>query len=285
MAEIASIVNQPLTGGNNGTDNITNEDYMNAMSAFEGYKIDGFTLDGVSDAALQAAAQAWVDKNKTNGANILCFMGAAKDTDIDLVNTQSKAFNDEAITNVGTSGIYEGIEYSPGEVACYIVGLAVSKGIKESICNASTIFEDVSPKLSRTQVEAALAAGTLVLVNEQQNVIVVDDVNTLKKISEGQSEAMGYIRAVKFLYTVDADTSAKRSDFIGLNNDDSGQKVVISALKKYFETLQGDGVIGDFAVEIDKELQANAKSDEFYWKWNAVYINIMKKIFGTGYVQ
>ncbi len=285
MAEIASIVNQPLTGGNNGTDNITNEDYMNAMSAFEGYKIDGFTLDGVTDEALQAAVQAWVDKNKASGANVLCFVGAAKGTDIDIVNTQSKVFNDEAITNVGISGIYEGVEYTPAEVACYIAGLAVSKGIKESICNASTIFEDVSPKLSRTQVEAALAAGTLVLLNEQQNVIVVDDVNTLKKIGEGQSEAMGYIRAVKFLYTVDADTSAKRSDFIGLNNDDSGQKIVISALKKYFETLQSNGVIGDFTVEIDKELQANAKSDEFYWKWNAVYINIMKKIFGTGYVQ
>ncbi|PRR85963.1 phage tail sheath family protein [Clostridium luticellarii] len=284
---LASIVNQPLTGGNNGTDSITNEEYMDAMSTFEGYKIDGFTLDGVSDAALQAAVQAWVDKNKTNGANILCFMGAAKDTDIDIVNTQSKAFNDEAITNIGVSGIYEGVEYSPAEVACYITGLAVGKGIKDSIVNQATIFEDVSPKLTRTQVETALAAGTLVLVNEQQSVIVVDDVNTLKKFADGQSEALGYIRAVKFLYTVDADTSAKRSDFIGqTNNDDIGQKVVISALKKYFETLQGAGVIkDDFTVEIDKELQANAKSDEFYWKWSATYVNVMKKIFGTGYVQ
>jgi hypothetical protein len=284
---LASIVSQPLAGGNNGTTNITNQEYMDAMAAFEGYKIDAFTLDGVSDAALQAAVQAWVDKNKASGANVLCFVGAAKNTDIDIVNTQSKVFNDEAITNVGTSGIYEGIEYSPAEVACYITGLAVGKGIKESICNASTIFEDVSPKLNRTQVEAALAAGTLVLVNEQQSVIVVDDVNTLKKFADEQSEALGYIRAVKFLYTVDADTSAKRSDFIGqTNNDDIGQKVVISALKKYFETLQGAGVIkDDFTVEIDKELQANAKSDEFYWKWSATYVNVMKKIFGTGYVQ
>ncbi|MFU0784305.1 phage tail sheath family protein [Clostridium sp.] len=284
---LASIVNQPLTGGDNGTTNITNQEYMDAMSTFEGYKIDGFTLDGVSDAALQAAVQAWVDKNKSNGANVLCFMGAAKDTDIDLVNAQSKSFNDEAITNVGTSGIYEGIEYSPAEVACYITGLAVGKGIKDSIVNQTTIFEDVSPKLTRTQVETALAAGTLVLVNEQQSVIVVDDVNTLKKFADGQSEALGYIRAVKFLYTVDSDTSAKRSDFIGkLTNDDIGQKVVISALKKYFETLQGAGVIkDDFTVEIDKDMQANAKDDEFYWKWSATYVNVMKKIFGTGYVQ
>ncbi|MCH4199275.1 MAG: phage tail sheath family protein [Clostridium tyrobutyricum] len=285
---LASMVNQPFEGGNNGTTGITNQDYMDAMTTFEGYKIDAFTLDGVGDTSLQMSVQAWIDKNKENGADVISYVGDGGNTDttLDDINSQSKTFNDEAVINVGISGTYEGIEYTPAEVACYIAGLAAGKGIKESIVNQKTIFEDVSPRLSRTQVESCLAAGTLVLVNEQQSVIVVDDVNTLKTFKEGQSEAMGYIRAVKFLYTVDTDTSAKRSDFIGQTvNDDTGQKVVVSALKKYFETLQSNGVISEFDVEVDKELQANAKSDEFYWKWNATYVNIMKKIFGTGYVQ
>lgn len=283
---LASIVSQLLTGGDNGTASITNQHYIDAMTAFEGYKLDGFTLDGISDSALQAAVQAWIDKNKINGADVLAFLGAAKDAAIDVVNTQSKAFNDGGIINIGTGGTYEGIEYSPAEVACYIAGLAVSKTIKESICNAETIFEDVNPKLTNEQITSCCAAGTLALVNEQQKVIIVDDVNTLKKFSDEQSESLGYIRAVKFLYSVNEDTSAKRSDFIGkIDNDNSGQKVVISALKKYFETLQNDGIISDFEVEIDTDLQKNAKDDEFYWKWNANYVNIMKKIFGTGYVQ
>ncbi|MBV4447439.1 phage tail sheath family protein [Clostridium tyrobutyricum] len=283
---LANIVSQPFAGGDNGTTNITNQDYMDAMSILEGYKIDGFNLDGVSDAALQAAVQAWIDKSNKNGAGIISVLGGKGKEDIDIINTQSKSFNDMSISNVGVSGTYEGIEYSPAEVACYITGLAVGKGIKESIVNQKTIFEDVSPRLSRDQVESCLAAGTLVLVNENQDIIVVDDVNTLKKFSDGQSEALGYIRAVKFLYTVDSDTTLQRTNFIGqLVNDDTGQKVVISALKKYFETLQNNGVISEFDVEVDKELQANAKSDEFYWKWNATYVNIMKKIFGTGYVQ
>lgn len=285
--KLASIVSQPFAGGNNGTTAITNQNYVDAMTVFEGYKLDGFTLDGVSDSALQAAVQAWIDKNKPNGADVLAFVGAAIDAAIDTINAQSKAFNDEGITNVGTSGIYEGIEYSPAEVACYIAGLAVSKTIKESICNAKTIFEDVNPKLTRDQIVECEASGTLVLVNEQQSVIIVDDVNTLKKFADGQSESMGYIRAVKFTYDVDYDTSLKRSDFVGITiNDTAGQKVVISALKKYFETLQSNDVISsDFAVEIDSALQANAKDDEFYWKWNANYINVVKKIFGTGYIS
>lgn len=283
---LANIVNQQLTGGNNGVTAITNQHYIDAMTTFEGYKKDAFTLDGVGDTSLQMAVQAWIDKNKLNGVDVLGYVGASVESLIDDINSQSQTFNDEAITNVGVSGIYEGVKYSPAETACYIAGLATGKGIKESICNEKTIFEDVEPKLSKDEVNACLAAGTLVFVNEDQNVIVVDDINTLKNYNSEQSKSLGYIRAVKFLYAVDEDTSAKRSDFIGkLTNDDIEQKVVISALKKYFETLQSDGIISDFTVEIDKDLQANAKDDEFYWKWNATYVNVMKKIFGTGYVQ
>ncbi len=283
---LANIVNQQLTGGNNGVTAITNQHYIDAMTTFEGYKKDAFTLDGVGDTSLQMAVQAWIDKNKLNGVDVLGYVGASAESLIDDINSQSQTFNDEAITNVGVSGIYEGVKYSPAETACYIAGLATGKGINESICNEETIFEDVEPKLSKDEVNACLAAGTLVFVNEDQNVIVVDDINTLKNYNSEQSKSLGYIRAVKFLYAVDEDTSTKRSDFIGkLTNDDIGQKVVISALKKYFETLQNDGIISDFTVEIDKDLQANAKDDEFYWKWNATYVNVMKKIFGTGYIQ
>ena len=283
---LANIVNQQLTGGNNGVTAITNQHYIDAMTIFEGYKKDAFTLDGVGDTSLQMAVQAWIDKNKLSNSDVMAYMGAASGSQIDDINSQSKTFNDEAVVNVGVSGIYEGVKYSPAETACYIAGLATGKGIKESTCNEETIFEDVEPKLSTDEIKACLAAGTLIFVNEDQSVIVVDDVNTLKTYSSEQSEALGYIRAVKFLYAVDEDTSIKRSDFIGkVDNDNAGQKVVISALKKYFETLEDNGIINNPVVVIDSDLQANAKSDEFYWKWNADYVNIMKKIFGTGYVQ
>lgn len=285
---LASIVNQAFTGGNNGTTSITNQQYIDAMTAFESYKIDAFTLDGVGDTALQMVVQAWIDKNKSNGADLIGYMGSKGDssTTIDDVNSQSRTFNDEAIVNVGVGGVYEGIKYTPAEVACYIAGLATGKGIKESICNEETIFEDVSPKLNRDEINACEAAGTLILVNEDQSIIVVDDVNTLKKFNDDQSAALGYIRAVKFLYAVDKDTSLKRNEFLGkVSNNNSGQKVVISALKKYFETLQSNEVISDFDVNVDSDLMQSAKDDEFYWKWDATYVNVMKKIYGTGYVK
>ncbi|WP_373845061.1 phage tail sheath C-terminal domain-containing protein, partial [Clostridium sp.] len=203
-------------------------------------------------------------------------------------NTQSKAFNDECVVNIGNGGIYEGVTYTPAESACYVAGIIAAATMKESICNKETIFSDVYPKLSREQIEQCLKAGTLIFAGDgiATNAIVVDDVNTLKSYGEDQSESLGYIRAVRFMHIVNEDTTITKRDYIGKTpNGDLGQKVVLSALKQYFETLQSDGVIGDFTVEVDTDLQANAKDDEFYWKWSADYINVMKKIYGTGYIS
>lgn len=285
---LASVVNQPLTGGSNGTENITNENYVEAMSVFEQYTVNVFTLDGIEDTALQTTVQAWIDRNKSVGYDVIGCFGGSSSTTVDDANTQSKAFNDECVVNVGNGGIYKGVTYTPAESACYVAGIIAATTMKESICNKETIFEGVHPKLSKDQIEDCLKSGTLVFSGDQTstNAIVVDDVNTLKSYGEDQSESLGYIRAVRFMHAVNADTTITKRDYIGKTpNEDLGQKVVISALKQYFETLQSNGVVGDFTVEVDTDLQANAKDDEFFWKWSADYINVMKKIYGTGYIS
>ena len=284
--ELANITNESLTGGNDGTTSITNEHYLKAMENFEGYKADGFCLDGVADESLQNTIKAWVKRNKTRGNNIIAFLGCKHTDNIQQANTKSKQFNFEGVVNVATQGIYEGVKYTPAETACYIAALATGKGLKESICNEKTIFEDVEPRLSKEEIEIALASGTLVMAIDDNEVIVVDDVNTLKKYSEEQNDTWGYIRGIKFMNAVDSDTALKRKEFIGKTpNNKTGQLVVICALKQYFEVLEKEGVIEDFTVEIDEELQKNAKNDEFFWKWNAKYVNVMKRIYGTGYIR
>ncbi|MCJ8173230.1 phage tail sheath family protein [Clostridium botulinum] len=284
--KLGNVANQTITGGNDGTTSITNEHYIKAMEILEGYKADGFCLDGVTDESLQNTVKAWVKRNKTKGNSIIAYLGI-KDTDtIQQANTKSKEFNFKGIVNVGISGYYEGVKYTPTETACYIAGLATGKRLKESICNEKTIFEDVEPRLSKEEVENCLEAGTLVMVKEDDEVIVVDDVNTLKKYSEEQNETWGYIRGIKFMNAVDGDTALKRKEFIGkVPNEGTGRLALICALKQYFEVLEKEGVIEDFTVEIDEELQAKAKNDEVFWKWDAKYVNVMKRIYGTGYLR
>lgn len=285
-AVLEAVVNQPLTGGNDGSKTVTNESYIKALEEFERYTIDSFALDGVNDEILQETVKAWVMKNKEQGNDFTYFTGAKNNQTVSEINEKSKSFNHENIVNVGNSGIFESKKYTPTEVAVYIASLAASQNLKGSICNAKTIFEDVAPKLSTTEVKACLAAGTLVLDTDDKDVVVVDDVNTYKQYTDDKGEALGFIRTINLLSTINKITSLKRKDYEGkVPNDETSRVALICELKQVFEQLASEGIFSEFNVEIDEELQAKAEPDEFFWKWDAIYVNVMKRIYGTGYLR
>lgn len=285
---LADVVSKPLTGGNDGVDGITTEDYLEALAEFEGYKFNGFTLDGVTDSALHTSIKAWIERNRENGNKIRAYIGGSSNEIISEANARSKSLNYEGIHNVGsTGGVLEGVEYTPAEAAVYICALGEGQDIKESLCNQTTIFENVTAHLTNEEIESSIKAGTIILRYDDGAVVVEDDVNTLTTFKEGQGDAWGNLRAIRFIDMVDEDTSLTGNrQYVGkVLNGRTGQLAVLSALKQYFETLQAGELIEDFTVEVDEELQKNAADDEFFWRWDAKYINVMKKIHGTGYIK
>lgn len=284
---LSIVANKGLTGGNDGTTGISNEDYLDAMTVFEAHDIDGFVLDGVSDSALQMSVKTWTDAQKEIGNDFISFIGGASDVTLDAVNALSKQLNTENVVNIGDSLYYQDVLYSAAEVAVYVAALSLGLDLKESICNETTIFSKMKNRHSKTEKTAALNAGTLVFDEKDGSVIIIDDKNTFTGYTDDKSEVFGYIRAVRFRNTVDKDTTTSGDKYVGKTlNNGTGQLSVISSLKQYFETFENNGIIDSgFTVEIDKDLQATAKSDEFFWKWNATYINVMKKIYGTGYIK
>lgn len=284
---LVDVVNVAFSGGNDGNGNITNEDYLEAMSVFEPYDLDAFTLDGVSDSTLLTSVRNWTDIQKNNGNDFISFLGGDNETTLEEANKKSKELNNFNVVNIGDALYYEDVLYSPAEVAVYIAALSVGLGLKECICNKRTVFTRMKKKHSKPEISTALKAGTLVFKEKDGAVIIVDDKNTYTEYTEEKNEVLGYIRAVRFINTVDRDTTVSDDKYIGdAINDELGQISVICALKKYFEAFEQERIIDkNFTVEVDKELQANAKNDEFFWKWNANYINVMKKIYGTGYIR
>lgn len=285
---LASISNQPLAGGNAGTSAVTNDKYIDAMAAFESVKFNGFCLDGVTDSALQTSVKSWVERNRKNGKKIRAYLGGSKEETVAEANNKSKSFNYEGIHYVGAAGgILDGVDYTPAESACYIAALGEGQDLKESLCNASTAFQNVTKNLTDEEIKSTLQAGTIILRYDDGAVVIEDDVNTLKSYGSDQNETWGYLRAIKFMDAVDEDTSLTGNrQYVGkVSNGRTGQLAVLSALKQYFETLESDGLIEDFIVEIDEELQATAKNDEFFWIWDAKYINVIKRIYGTGYIR
>lgn len=284
---LVNVSNTKFIGGNDGVSSIANENYINAMAVFEGYTIDAFALDGISDASLQTTVKTWTNAQKENGNDFISFVGGSTAIDIVAANSKSKELNSANVVNVGDSLYYEDVLYSPAEVAVYIAALSIGLGLKESICNMKTIFTNVKVKRSKIEIATALKAGTLVFSEENGEVKIVDDKNTFTEYSDEKGEFLGYIRAIRLINTVDRDTAISGNKYIGKTiNDGIGQISVICSLKQYFETFAAERIIKeDFIVEVDSELQANAKDDEFFWKWNADYNNVMKRIYGTGYIK
>lgn len=286
---IATVANQALTGGNDGTAAIASQDYIDAMTAFEARVFNNFALDGATDAALQTSVKAWVQRLRSEGKKIVAFMGGttADDADIATGNTRSTGFNYEGIVNVGVSGVLDGVTYSSAQVACYIAGLMGGQALKESLTYAKTVFDDVSPRLTNSQIISAINAGTLVLIHDGEKVIVEKGINTLTSLTVDQGSQWKKIKLIRIMDAIAMDTAKAGQDkYIGkvLNNED-GQVAVLNAIKNYFETLSPDLLAPDFVVEVDTEKQATALSDQFFWKYSAKLIDSMEQIFGTGYIS
>lgn len=283
---LATVSNAKLTGGNDGCEGINSTDYIEAMEVLEGYEIEGFVTDGITDQSLQNTIKTWVQEKQKEGINIIAYLGAAPNEELSQSISRAKELNYEGCVYCYTDGCYNGEWYTANEVAVYIASLATGQGLTESLCSKVTIFEDVRPRLGKTKLTETLEAGVLTLSYDAGDIIVTDDVNTFKNYTDEKTEVFGNIRAIKFMYAVDTDTAIKRRDFNGqVPNDDTGRALLISSLKQYFETLNENRVItDDFTVEIDKDLQESAESDEVFWRWDAKYVEVMKRIYGTGNV-
>lgn len=283
-----NVATKNFTGGNDGTAGITNQDYIDAMTIFEGYEKDAFVIDRYADSALQAAIQTWNTQCKENGDIFLIFVTGVNNSEtLDDANQRSNDYNDYLVNNLylGTA-TYNGTTYNSAEVLVYIAALAIGKGLKESISNETTIFDSVTPKLSKTQITSAIKNGTIVLYEDGGRVVVADDVNTYKTYKDEAGKAFGTIQTVIFLKTVNEDTSAKRFEISGkADGNDTGRTIALSSLKKYFETLNNNGIIADdFVVKIDEEKQATAEADEMYWIWQVTHYKKLKRVYGTGII-
>ncbi len=284
---LANVSSAGFTGGNNGTAAITNENYLDALEEFKRQQIDGFVLDGIANPALIASVHEWGQACKEEGLDVLIF-GATNESSLDAANSVSKNYNSIIMHNgYAEKLIYDGAEYTIAEAMVYVAALALSTSLKESICNAATIFEDVQPRLTRSEITTALEAGTIVFTYSNGNVVVVDDVNTYKNYENDNDKVLGNIRAIRFINTVNQSTSLDgEENYVGkTSSDDTGHTLILNGIKNFFDEWKKLGIISSYTVETDEELQNTAENDEFFWKWSADYVNVTKRIYGTGNLQ
>jgi hypothetical protein len=297
---LKSVAAQNFTGGNAGVSSITNTDYINAQEALETIKFNIGTLDGNTNDALQTSFAEWVKRVRSEGKTVIWGFGGAAAVDkasdaIDQGADRSAAFNHEGIFNVGTGAILDGTEYTSAEIACYICGAIAGQQLKESITYFATPFDDVSRRMTgKSEMEAAVNGGLLVLYHDGTLVKVLRGMNSLVTLRQGQNNQFKKIRAIRVMDAINDDLlSTAEANYIGkVNNTEEGRLALIGAFKEYMRLLAVGEVIEregwDVYLHPDwygKDAQLTPEPDQVFTRWEARITDVIEQIFGEFIVK
>ena len=147
----------------------------------------------------------------------------------------------EGIVNYATSEVtVKGKKYGPEEFCSRIAGVE-----EASECE----------KLDRDALDAAVDAGKLVLFYDGEKVKVARGVNSLTTVSKGKADPWKKIRVVETMDMMHDDLVLLAEDnYVGkYPNTYSNKCLLISAIDSYMKELERNGLIQDYAVELDVE--------------------------------
>lgn len=221
------------------------QDYVDMRDAFDTRGFNVFVFDGEYDVEQHAAIKTWVKRNRDEGKHFIAVIGGDETTDADPTagNARTTLNSDDYIVNVTVGGVVGNTTYTSSEFAPFIAGDIAGTPINESITFDPMPLEDVNKRMTNAQINAAIVAGSLVLVHDGVKVKIVSGLTTSGK----------KIRSIRARQAIATDISRTAADnYIGkLNNNADGQATLIVAIKAYLETLEADGVLTTPFVALD----------------------------------
>jgi hypothetical protein len=295
---LADVTSQPLEDGDSGIEEIANQKYLDAFEAMEAQKFNVVTLDGVTDAGLQASFKAWVQRLRSEGTHIIGVIGGSATVDkaadaVDQAVARSSASNYEGIVNVGCGGYLGGVEYSSAEVAAWVAGLIAGQKLKESTTYASAPFSDVNRRWTKTEMKTAVENGVFLLIHDGLIVKVLKGINSLVTLRQDQNNAFKKIRGIRVMDAIAEDLQrTAEANYIGkVNNTEEGRLALIGACMQYMATLAKGEVIENtgYFVQLDPNYYGEGatmtpEADQVFLNYGARLTDVMENIFGNFYV-
>jgi hypothetical protein len=248
-------------------------DYVDMRDAFEARPFNVFVFDGEITATEQGNTVTWLATNRTEKKHFMFVTGgnASDDQTPATGNTRSTTLLDEAVVNLISGVTIGGTNYSSGQYAAFIAGLIAGTPINASITYTQVAVDDVTKRLRNSEIVTALGAGSLVLVNDGENV----------KIEQGLSTAKKKIRSIRARQAVASDIEkTARDNYIGkLDNNEAGRDTLFSAIKAYLETLQDSNVLTDPVV--GQDAQNPSVGDKVFVTIGYAEVDSMERVFLT----
>lgn len=257
----------------------TATDFSDMRAAFDARPFNVFVYDGASTVSTteQTNTLTWVNTNKADGKHFFVVFGAPSATAAsdDLApatgNTRSTTLNSDYAINLISGVIIDGTTYTSNKFASYIAGLVAGTAINKSITYAVVPVTDVTLRMTNAQIKTAIAAGSLVLVNDGEKT----------RVEQGITTSVKKVRAIRARQAVSTDVSKTAADsYIGqIDNNDDGQKALIGAVQSYLERLETANVLTDISVSLDPNYESTG--DTVYLLVSYTEIDSVERIFLT----
>lgn len=210
-------------------------------------------------------------------ANWVKAMQEEEGKNITAVLTNYVADSQYVINNVQGVTLSDGSTLTATETGAWIGGVTAGAKITES--NTARKFVgaiDVTPRMTKTEMETAIKAGKLILtVDKSQNVTVVADVNSLTSTTQTLGDIMKQNRSVRTACGIREDIGTVWDSNIKgkYNNNEEGRSIFKSALVEYFADLERRGAIQNFSAD-DITVEAGTAI-------NAVVVTVAVQLVGS----
>ncbi|PID16871.1 phage tail sheath protein [Sporosarcina sp. P34] len=255
-------------------------DYAGIRHAFESRPFNVFVFPGATTSAEQEATKDWTARNRKDGKHFTYVTGGSAEDDQDPTtgNARSVLLADDYVVNLINGGIdSSGNEIPSEEYAVAIAGLIAGTAINKSITYTNLPLSDVNKRLTNAETITALESGSLVLTNDGRNVKIEQGITTKSTASKA-----GKIRAMRARQAIATDLPEVAKDhYIGkIDNNPTGQKLLLAAIMQYLETLVLNNVLHE---EIFAGLDPERKSegDCVFLVIDAKEVDSMERIFLT----
>lgn len=277
----------PFTAGNNG-DGVTANEYSSFLDDMEGDRTaNAFALDAVADEGIKTTVTEWVKRVRPEGFYVTYVTGGPKawDTAVDQANTVSKTLNHRGIINVGN-----GVDgYSAAEMAIFIAARAGSVPLNRTLTDEPVDFVKVNKKLRYGQRVTAKESGTIVFVQDGDQVLIDEGVNTLTMPDLGLGEVIefGKIRINNALDHIAKDLEAFGQQYKRdkSNTQEARETHAATVENMYLRALQAMEVLQPgYFYRPDPEYHGknaiyNPKIDEAFFHSDLTPVDSMERIY------
>lgn len=270
-AALTATAGVTLSGGTDGT--TADSSYADFLTALEPYNFDVLAYDG-TDSAVRQAFTAFVQRVSTQEGRYS-----------QLVTTGAEAADSRFVINNKVGVVLDGGEVlTAQEAVWWLAGAEAGAQYYQSLsCAAYPGAVDVVPRMTGSQIEAAILEGSVVLSEEFGRVQVETDVNTLTSFTPDIDEAFKKNRTMRCCNNLANDIYREfHRNYLGkVNNTEPGRALFKAAILNYLLAMYSKGALRQRPTGEDVEVLMGDAIDSIVVNLALYLADAVEKIYMT----